>query len=218
MRYLANITCMDAAVGAILEKLKQQSLDGNTLVIFASDNGATSIGRNKPYRGLKGEMYEGGIRVPCIARWPGRIQPGGSSDEFASTLDMFPTFLRVAGAEPPPNLKLDGYDILPVLTRGGASPRREQFWELRGARAARVDDWKWVLETARGVLPSEGASGELYDLSTDPGEQRDLAKERPEVLKRVRERWRAWMNDMATAEPRGPFASREYFRVLGFPQ
>jgi arylsulfatase A-like enzyme len=218
MRYLANITCLDAAAGAILQRLKQQGLDDNTLVIFATDNGATSIGRNKPFRGWKGEMYEGGIRVPCIARWPGRIRPGGSSDEFTSTLDMLPTFLGLAGAQPPPNVKLDGFDILPVLTQGAVSPRKEQFWELRGARAARVDDWKWILETKRGELPLDNAPGELYDLSADPGEQRDFAKARPDVLKRVRERWVDWMNEMAKSEPRGPFSRREHFRVLGFPR
>jgi len=218
MRYLANISCLDAAAGAILERLKRNGLDDNTLVIFASDNGATSIGRNKPFRGWKGEMYEGGIRTPGIARWPGRIPKGVSCDEFCGTLDLFPSFVRLASAAPARDVKLDGYDILPVLTEGARSARKEQFWELRGSRAARIDEWKWVLESKRGELPPDDAPGELFDLEVDPGETRNLAGERPEVLRKVRGRWIAWMNEMAKSEPRGPFSSREYFRVLGFPR
>jgi len=218
MRYLANISCLDAAAGAILERLKRNGLDDNTLVIFASDNGATSIGRNKPFRGWKGEMYEGGIRTPGIARWPGRIPKGVSCDEFCGTLDLFPSFVRLAGAAPARDVKLDGYDILPVLTEGARSARKEQFWELRGSRAARIDEWKWVLESKRGELPPDDAPGELFDLEVDPGETRNLADDKPEVLRMVRGRWIAWMNEMAKSEPRGPFSSREYFRVLGFPR
>ncbi len=217
-RYLGNISCLDAACGAIIDRLKQHGLDENTLVIFSSDNGTTSIGRNEPFRGWKGQMYEGGIRVPCIARWPGRIPMGATSDEFCGTLELFPTLLQLAGAERPQGVKLDGYDILPVLAGKAQSPRKNQFWELRGSRGARVGEWKWVLETKRGVVPPEDAPGELYNLEDDPGETRDLASEKPDILELVRGHWTAWMNEMANSEPRGPFARREYFRVLGFPR
>jgi arylsulfatase A-like enzyme len=218
MRYLANISCMDAAVGAILDRLRQHGLDDNTLVLFSSDNGATQVGRNKPYRGWKGEMYEGGIRVPGIARWTGRIPKGVTCPHFCGTLDLFPTFLRAAGAALPTNVKLDGRDILPLLTAGARPARTEQFWELRGSRAARIGRWKWVAESRRGEVPPDTAPGELYDLEADPGESRNLAGEQPEALRMARERWAAWMNEMARSEPRGPFSSREYFRVLGFPR
>ena len=218
VRYMANITCLDAAVGAIVEKLAEYKLDQNTLVIFASDNGTTSVGSNLPLRGLKGDMYEGGIRVPFIARWPGRIPKGAASGEFCSTLDMFPTLLHVAGEKPPAQTILDGSNILPVLTDRAPSPRKEQFWELRAARAARVGNWKWVLEARRFTPPPDDAPGELYDLSSDIGEKRNLAAEKPDVLREVRGRWVSWMNEMARSEPRGPFASREYFRLLGFPR
>jgi arylsulfatase A-like enzyme len=218
IRYLANITCLDAAAGAILDRLRHHGLDNNTLVVFSSDNGATAVGRNKPYRGGKGDMYEGGIRVPGIARWPGRVPNAASCNSFCGTLDLFPTFLKLAGAEPAKDAGLDGHDIVPVLTKGAPSTRKDQFWELRGSRGARIGDWKWVLHTKRGVLPPADAPGELYNLEADPGETRNLASDKADVLRMVRERWNEWMDEMAKSPPRGPFASREYFRLLGFPR
>jgi len=185
-------------------------------VIFTSDNGPTSVGSTTPYRGLKGDMYEGGIRVPFIARWPGHIGEGTVSDQFCSTLDLFPTISALAGAVSDPGVILDGHDIWPVMTQMAESLRGEQFWELRGARAARVDTWKWILKAPRFTIPSEYAVGELYDLSNDPGEQHDLAAENPEMLRMVRERWESWMDEVASSEPRGPF-SHTYFDLLGYP-
>ncbi len=213
-RYMAAITCMDAAIGEILARLGDLGLTENTMVLFASDNGGGGS-NNQPLRGGKGRMYEGGIRVPFIARWPGRIPPGTVSDEFCSTLDLFPTFLGIAGARPPKGVALDGYDMLPVLTEGAASQRTEQFWELRANRAARVGKWKWVLDTGeRWVLP-EDDTGELYDRSVDIGEQHNLADEEPGAIKMVKGKWEAWMREMAAAESRGPF-SKAYFDKLGF--
>jgi uncharacterized sulfatase len=214
---MANVTCLDAAVGGILTTLRELDLDRDTLVIFTSDNGPTRLGSAAPYRGTKGDVTEGGIRVPFIARWPGRIRAGVTSDEFCSTLDLFPTLRALSGAAADPSLVLDGYNILPVLTELAKSPRQEQFWELRGRRAAHVGRWKWVLESPRFTIPPEDAVGELYDLSVDPGEQNDLADEKPDVLKMVRERWESWMDEMARSEPRGPF-SHDYFDLLGYPR
>lgn len=217
LRYMANITCLDAAAGAILNKLKELNLENDTLVIFTSDNGATQVGSNGPFRGWKGQMYEGGHREPFIARWPGRISKGTTSDEFVASLDIFPTLLSLAGGKSPASIKLDGADILPVLTSKARSPRTDQFWELRGARAARFENWKWVLQTQRSTLPPPEAPGELYDLSADPGEKRDLTKDTPDVAKKMKDRWTEWMREMARSEVRGPF-SRDYFRILGFPK
>jgi arylsulfatase A-like enzyme len=215
-RYRANVTCLDNAVGRILEKLQELLLEENTLVIFTSDNGPTRLGETGGYRGLKGDLYEGGIRVPFIARWPGRIAEGTSSDEFCSTLDLFPTLQSIAGASFE-TIKLDGFNILPVLTEAARSPRERQFWELRGARAARVDNWKWILKSPRFAIPPIDAPGELFDLANDPGEQNDLAAERPEQLRMIREAWESWMDEIALSEPRGPF-SHSYFELLGFPR
>ncbi|MEO6437039.1 MAG: hypothetical protein ABIP55_14950 [Tepidisphaeraceae bacterium] len=139
------------------------------------------------------------------------------SHELAGTLDVFVTLLKLAGANSPAAVKLDGYDIAPVLTSGAASPRKEHFWEMFGSRAARFDNWKWVLQGTRSNPPSPDAPGELFDLAADLGEKRDLAKEKPKVLREMKERCDNWMREMARAEPRGPF-SRDYFRLLGFPK
>ncbi len=210
-RYFAAITCMDAAIGEILAQLDELGLTENTLVLFTSDQGA---GKSPPLRGGKGKLSEGGIRTPFVARWPGHIPAGAVSDAFCSTLDLFPTFLRLAGAQPP-GVKLDGYDMLPVLTEGAASKRTEQFWELRGQRAARVGNWKWLVETrGRWDLP-EDTTGELYDLSADPEERHNLALQEPAVLRMMQQKWDAWMREMVASEDRGPFG-KVYFDKLGY--
>jgi arylsulfatase A-like enzyme len=189
-QYKALVTQLDDAVGAILSEL-----DDNTLVVFASDNGGTGAANNGGLRGHKAQLWEGGIRVPCLIRWPGRVAPGTVNPDFASTLELFPTFLAAAGASPPPGVALDGFDLL-------ATPRRartEMYWQRQGDKAARVGRWKWV-ESANG--------GGLFDLENDAGEKRDLSAEKPEKLREVRDRWRAWRKEMDACEPRGPF--RDY--------
>jgi arylsulfatase A-like enzyme len=193
-RYYGAVTAMDEAIGEILN-----SLPVDTLVLFLSDNGGSGNGGNAPLRGQKGTMWEGGLRVPFIARWPGRLPAGKVTGEFLTALDLLPTILAAAGAEPPGGVALDGVDMLPALEGRGASSRTEMFWERRGDRAARVGPWKWVR--------SAGGTG-LFDLATDPGEKTDLSKEKPDVLARVQARWEAWRREMDAAEPRGPF--RDY--------
>jgi arylsulfatase A-like enzyme len=134
-----------------------------------------------------------------IARWPGVLPEGTVSDEFLTSLEIFPTLAAAAGARLPEGVKLDGYDLLPVLEGKQSSPRTEMFWQRRNDRAARVENYKWV-DSARG-------SG-LFDLSNDIGEQHNLSGDRPEVLARVKARWEAWRQEMDAAEPRGPF--RDY--------
>jgi arylsulfatase A-like enzyme len=211
-RYMAAVTCMDDAIGAILQKLKKLNLVENSLVLFTCDNGG---GDTTPLRGGKGTMYEGGIRVPFVAKWPGRIPQGTVSDAFCSTLDFFPTFVKVAGTSLPPKVKYDGFDILPVLAENAPSPRKEQFWDLRGKHAARIGNWKWVVDTKeRWDLPGKG-DGELYDLSVDIGEKNNLAKKRPDMLNKIKSRWEEWFTEMANSEDRGPF-SKAYFDLMGF--
>jgi arylsulfatase A-like enzyme len=197
--YLALITHLDDAVGAVLARLRQHNLENDTLVIFTSDNGGSGPGYNAPLRGNKGTLWEGGIRVPMIARWPGRIPKGSTSHEFTSTMELFPTFLAAAGAAPPSGVKLDGYNLLPVLEGKAKSQRTEQFWQRQNDRAARVGRWKWV-DMQKG--------GGLFDLAADIGEKNDLSKERPEMLAQVKTRWSAWRKEMDESEPRGPF--RDY--------
>jgi arylsulfatase A-like enzyme len=168
-------------------------------VLFTSDNGGDGAAFNGPLRGAKGQLFEGGVRVPLIARWPGRFPKGAARADFCASVDLLPTFLSIAGASPPAGVKLDGNDISRVLEGSAASPRKEFFWQYREEKAARVGQWKWV-EATRG--------GGLFDLAADIGEKRDLSPERPDIVKDLRARWAAWRKEMDDAEPRGPF--RDY--------
>jgi len=196
--YLAAVTCMDDAIGEVLDLLDRCQLADNTLVIFLSDNGGSGIADNQPLRGGKGSLYEGGIRVPCIVRFPGRVPAGKTSDELLTALDVFPTVLAAAGVSLPKDVVLDGFDMLPLLAGKRPSGRQEMFWQRQSQRAARVGTWKWVA----------GENGGLFDLAEDVGETRDLSAKRPEILKRLVTRFAAWRKEMDTAEPRGPF--RDY--------
>jgi len=197
IRYRAAITYMDEAIGQILGLLDKHGLADNTVVIFFSDNGGSrGTADNGPLRGGKGMMFEGGIRVPCVVRWPGVIPAGTTCQEFLSAMEIFPMLCRAAGVQPPKGVVLDGFDMTAVLAGKQKSPRREMFWQRRGDKAALVGDWKWV-ESSRG-------SG-LFRLSNDVGEQHDLSKEKPDVLQMVMARFSRWEELMAEAEPRGPF-------------
>jgi len=197
--YLAAITCMDDSIGRILDRLDKENLAKNTLVIFFSDNGGAGADKNVPLRGGKSQMFEGGTRVPCIVRFPGRVPAGRVCDEFLTSLEVFPTVLAAVGVAPPAGVVLDGFDMLPVLAGKTPSHRKEMFWQRRNDKAARVGTWKWV-DSAKG--------GGLFDLAADIGEQNDLSQERPEILKMVKGRFEAWRQEMERAEPRGPF--RDY--------
>jgi arylsulfatase A-like enzyme len=167
--------------------------------MFMSDNGGSGNGGNAPLKGSKSTMWEGGLRVPFLAWWPGKLPASRVTDDFLTALELFPTIAGVAGARVPGNLKLDGFDMLPVLRGDQPSPRAEMFWQRRGDKAARLGHWKW----------SEGGrAGGLYDLAADLGETKDLSKEKPEVLAKLKARWDAWREEMNASEPRGPF--RDY--------
>ncbi len=197
--YMAAVTCMDEAIGRLLALLDEHKLSDRTLVVFLSDNGASGGGDNGPLRGGKATLFEGGIRVPCIVRWPGRLPRGRVCDGFLSAMEVFPTLLAASGAPVPPGIVLDGFDMLPVLAGAAASPREEMFWEFRGQAAARVGPWKWV---------SSPKGGGLFNLTDDPGEKHDLSADRPQALDRVTARLTHWRQQMEAAEPRGPF--RDY--------
>jgi len=198
-RYYAAVTRMDDAIGAILKQLDDTKQTENTLVIFQSDNGGSGNGGNAPLRGQKSTLWEGGLRVPFVARWPGKIPAGRVSDEFATTLELLPTLAAASAIQPPEGVTLDGYNLLPVLAGQSPSPRTEMFWEFRDQKAARAGNYKWI--------ESERASG-LYDLTSDIGEKEDLSAKSPELVADIAARWTAWRKSMDAAEPRGPF--RDY--------
>jgi arylsulfatase len=182
------VTRMDRDVGRIMSLLRELRLEDNTLVIFSSDNGPTFNGGSdsaffesaKPLRGLKGSVYEGGIRVPFIARWPGKIERGSTSDHISAFWDFLPTCCELIGRDAPSDV--DGISILPTLL---GRPERQKkhdylYWELRGQQAVRMGDYK-------GVRQRPGRKIELYDLSSDIGEQRDIAGEHPEIVAEIAE-------------------------------
>jgi arylsulfatase A-like enzyme len=198
-QYKALISHMDSAIGGIFARLRDYGLENDTLVVFTSDNGGTGK-KNGVLRGGKSSLWEGGLRVPFLARWPGHISKGVVRDDFAATLDLLPTFASVSGAHQPSGVHWDGFDLLPVFEGKAKSARREMFWEHRGGRAARSGQWKW-LQTPDG-------GGGLFDLLADPSEAHDLSQERPEIARMMQSKWKAWRAEMDAAEPRGPF--RDY--------
>jgi len=198
-RYYGAVTCMDEAIGEILVTLGELNVERDTLILFMSDNGGSGNGGNAPLKGAKSTMWEGGLRVPFVARWPAGLPAGKVTEEFLTSLELFPTLLAATGAKPPPGVKLDGFDMLPVFRGEKKSSRTEMFWQRRGDKAARVGNWKW--------LESERGTG-LYDLSTDLGETKDVSKEKPEVMAKVKARFDVWRKEMDASEPRGPF--RDY--------
>lgn len=191
-RYAAMVGMLDRQVGEVLALLKELGIDGRTLVFFSGDNGGADYfvtpehprgvhGANKhpqtgvEYRGKKGTLYEGGLRVPFIARWPGRIEAGQVTDHLGYFPDILPTVAEVAGAKMPADI--DGISILPTLL-GQEGQRQHDFlyWEMGQQVAIRQGSW-------RAVKPRQ--AWELYDLSTDPSEARDVAAEKPEILARL---------------------------------
>lgn len=194
--YLGAVTAMDAAIGDVLDLLDEYDLADRTLVIFFSDNGGSGGADNSPLRAGKGQVFEGGIRVCCLVRYPPKIRAGGVSNEFLTTLEIVPTLLQLADVPPPAEAPLDGFDMLPVLSGAAPSPRQAMFWKRREQEAARVGNWKWV-RNANGTF--------LFDLSQDIGEKRNLASTMPAKAAELEAHFQRWRQTMEAAEPRGPF-------------
>lgn len=214
---------IDWSVGQILDAIKRNGLDDNTLVLFTSDNGpwlsyGSHAGSAGPLREGKGTMWEGGYREPCVMRWPGRIPAGTRCDELASTIDVFPTIAKLIGAELPKERKIDGKDIWPLMSgEEGARSPHEAFYcyydrELRGVRDRR---WKLVLPHEYRSLDGkpggrDGVSAPykqlktkqaLYDLKKDVGETKDVSADHPDIVARLEkaaEQARATLGDTLT--------------------
>jgi arylsulfatase A len=197
-RYGDSVEEIDWSTGKILDALKQHGLDKNTLVIFTSDNGSNGRngGSNAPLSGAKGGTMEGGMRVPMIARWPGRIPAGGTCNELSSTMDFLPTFAALSGGLLSAN-KIDGRDITPLLagTKGAASPYEVfYYYRRRQLQAVRWGDWKWHLPLAN-TFPNwttanqkgRGRTGKLVNLKTDLAEKVDVTAANPKVMAKMRE-------------------------------
>lgn len=209
--YAAMIDSVDQSVGRVLKKLDELHLAGNTIVIFYSDNGgygpATSM---HPLRGAKGMLYEGGVRVPLVVRWPGKTAPGSRCDVPVITVDFYPTLLAAASAEPPKGQPLDGENLLPLLTQTGRLKRGALFWHFpaylqryRGMRspwrttpagAVRAGNYKLIEFFEDNRL-------ELYDLEKDIGETTNLAASMPAKTRELHRLLKAWRSSLHAPVP-----------------
>jgi arylsulfatase len=196
--YAAMISRLDKDVGRILTLLKELDLEHNTLVMFSSDNGTTHLDREVddkffnsvgPLRGLKGSLYEGGIRVPMMARWPGKIEPNTTTDHGSAFWDVMPTLAEVAGVSPPDDI--DGISFLATLLGQPQQQPQHEFlyWEFPGyggQQAVRTGRWKAVRQNMLRRTNPDPLAIELYDLDADLGESQDVAAEHPEIVDRMR--------------------------------
>ncbi len=193
--YAAMLENADAGLGQILATLDRLGLAENTLVIFTNDNGGEWLSRNAPFFHRKGTVWEGGIRVPAVFRWPGRLPAGRVGTQPGITMDLTATILAATGAAVPPETKLDGIDLLPLLSGRAPAPERTLFWRFggptnRNQRAVRQGDWKLLID-AGGFQPLF-----LFNLRDDPGERDDLSFRHPEIVARLRPLIDAWEKEI----------------------
>jgi arylsulfatase A-like enzyme len=179
----------------VLDTLREQGLDERTLVFFTSDNGGTARAINAPLRGGKGTTWEGGVRVPTLARWLGKIPAGMTCDAVTGVFDILPTCAALAGAKVPADRKIDGANIWPLLAgEPVAKPAHDTFYYYRGLtlEAVRQGDWKLRL------VPKENQA--LYNLQSDIGETTDVAAQNPEVVKRLQALADAMKDDLGLTD------------------
>ena len=199
-RIYGMITSIDENLGRLLETVDELGLADDTLFIFMSDNGGVSGYFKAGLRGSKGGVYEGGIRVPFIARWPKRFPAGARVDAPAQHIDLFPTLCQVLGEPLPADRAIDGRSILPLLEAGaGQSPHEYLFHQWCRVRPS--PDKSWAVHHGRYKL----VNGELFDLQTDPGEKNNIAAEHPDVVEPLRAAFLKWFEDVT--------AGRTYGRV-----
>lgn len=186
--FAAMLSAMDDGVGAVLKQLRDSGLERNTLIFFISDNGGptpTTTSGNGPLRGYKGNVWEGGIRVPFMVQWKKELAGGQVDDRPVIALDILPTALAAAGGKLPEDAALDGVNLLPFLTREKkAAVHQRLYWRFGHQRALRQDRYKLV------VIGDEAPR--LFDLADDIGEARDLSKEKPDLVRSLSEAYAAW--------------------------
>ncbi|MDE2995116.1 MAG: arylsulfatase [Bacteroidota bacterium] len=190
--YAAMITRMDRDIGLMLDRLEDLGIADNTIVMFSSDNGTTYVdGSYADYfnsvdglRGRKGSVFEGGIRVPMIAKWPGHIEPGTVTDQVSAFWDVLPTIADITGSTPPEGI--DGTSFLPALKGETASEHDPLYWEYHafgGMQAVRMGDWKGVRLQIRR---QQDAPVQLFNLATDRNETTDVAVDHPDIVEQIR--------------------------------
>ena len=210
--YAAMVEHLDTSIGRIMKKLDDLNLTDRTVLIFYSDNGGlyrayggytgdrSPVTTNDPLREEKGTLYEGGIRVPLIVRWPGIIRPGTACKEPVTSVDFYPTFLEIVGAKAPANQPLDGESMMPLLTQTGTLKRDAIYWHYphyhhsRPAGAIRQGKWKLIEFFEDGKL-------ELYDLAKDIGEKKNLAEKNPKKAAQLQKKLARWRTSVKAKMP-----------------
>lgn len=186
--YKEMIESMDAGIGRIVKTVKELGLADNTFIFFCSDNGATGPGSTGGLRGKKGTLWEGGTRVPAIAWWPGKIKGGTQTSERVLSMDLFPTMAKIAGAEIPGDLRLDGIDFSSVLFENESLNPRQLFFHYRNKKAAYEGPWKYHFD---------GNKEYLFNLDSDLTEQNDLADSHPDILAKLKAAYEQWWKEVS---------------------
>jgi arylsulfatase A-like enzyme len=199
--YVKIMERADQGVGQIMAAVDRQGLAANTIVIFTNDNGGEWLSRNAPLFNRKFTLYEGGIRVPAVVRWPGHVPAGVVSTQVAITMDLSASILAAAGATVPADAKLEGINLWPLLAKGAKPVSRTLFWRVTTAglnqKAVRDGDWKLLVEGTARVM--------LFDVSKDLGERNDVAAANTAVVRRLHQELLAWEKDVdAEAKTRKP--------------
>jgi arylsulfatase A-like enzyme len=184
--YAQMMKSLDDGVGRIMKSLDAKGLKENTIVIFTNDNGGERYSDSGGLSSGKASVWEGGIKVPAIVRWPGKIKQGSSTDQIAITMDWTATFLSVARAKTPAGFALDGIDLMPIMTGQTKVVPRTLYWRLtqrQNEKAIRMGEWKYLID----------ATGEyLFNLDSDPFERKNLKHENPDVFNSLRQKYAAW--------------------------
>jgi arylsulfatase A-like enzyme len=185
LTYARMVQAMDRQIGRVLQALDANGLADDTIVVFTSDNGGERFSDTWPFTGIKTELLEGGLRVPCLVCWPARIKAGGVNDQVMITMDWFPTLLDAAGVNPDPGLPPDGMSLLPTLTGQADAVTRTLFWRYRSnaQRAMRAGDFKYLKIRDNTFL---------FNVVEDPRERANLKDRRSDIFDRMVAEWHAW--------------------------
>jgi arylsulfatase A len=190
--YAAMVEKVDEGVGMLLAELEKHGIADNTLFVLSSDNGGERYSDNSPLAHHKSTLWEGGIRVPCLMRWPAKLPKGKVTSQVGITMDLSATFAALAGAKPPPDRPFDGINLLPMLTGEQPEQIRSLFWRIdrigRQQKAARHGQWKYL---------QDGNVEMLFDLANDVSERRDVFYKHPEVFADLKRRLAAWEAELA---------------------
>lgn len=190
--YAQMMESLDDGVGRVMQSIKAAGLDKNTLVIFTSDNGGERFSYLWPFSGKKGDLFEGGIRVPALVRWPGVVPTNRVTQQMAITMDWTTTILAAAKADASAGPSFDGIDLLPLLKGSSRVIDRTFFWRIYAKDAMREGKWKYV---------RDGEARRLFDLSVDQHEQADFSNEHPKILQRLMREFDKWNEQMLPRLP-----------------